>query len=234
MKKFIYPVLVVALALSACHKEFMPHSVALNSGNSGSIVMAPNANGPVGFVNNFNSQDSLTAIGLMNSNNLSTNGFVFYFYESYNALNQNNQAALFQVAEARQIRNGLPVFFEDITFGFENGKLNGPYPASQFIPGDIALDNKPSLSLDSVRAAFIKADNAGEAYNISIGDSTLVAQLGYYNLNIDQLASGGAPNYIKAWYVHTSSRGWPQGYIRDDNGTVLGFTPLTHSGPVTP
>jgi hypothetical protein len=228
MKKFVYPMFAL-LALAACKKEQMNG----NGSGNGSIIQAPNSNGPVGFVNTFNSKDSLTAIGLMNSNNLSTNGFAFYFYESYNALDQNNQMGLFQIAEARQIRNGLPVFSEDITFGFENGKLNGPYPSPQFIVGTITLDNKPTLSLQTLRDTFIKVDNAREVNNISIGDSTLVAQLGYYNLNIDEMSSGGTPNYIKAWYVHARYKGYPQGYFRDDNGAVIGFTPL-NSGSLAP
>src|ERR1700761_8397827 len=155
MRKLIYPMLAL-LALAACQKDQMPHKVVIGGG-SGSIIQAPNYNGPVGFVNNFNSQDSLTAIGLMNSNNLSTNGLVFYFYESYNAIGQDNQMGLFHIATARQIQNGLPIFREDVTYGFENGKLNGPAPQS--IAGTISLDNKAHLSLDNVRSIFVDTDN---------------------------------------------------------------------------
>lgn len=226
MKRSIYSLLAAMMMITACKKDDPI------KGN-GSIIRATSSAGPAGFVNNFNAQDSTTAIGLMNSNNISLNGLAFYFYESYNALGQDSQTGLFQIATARQIRNGLPVFFADLTYGFENGKLNGPLPASSFIIGTISLDNKPNLSLNDVRNIFIKADNANEANNISIGDSTLVAQLGYYNLNLDQPGTTGT-NYIKAWYVHARYRGWPQGYVRDDNGKVLAFRPLTHKGPVYP
>jgi hypothetical protein len=227
MKTFIYPLLAAVLMMAACKKEDTVRN------GSGSIIRAASSAGPAGFVNDFNAQDSTAAISLMNSNNISLNGFGFYFYESYNALDQNNQMGLYQIAEARQIRNGLPVFFADLTYGFENGKLNGPPPAPQYIIGTILLDNKPNLTLNDVRNSFIKADNAREASNISIGDSILVAQLGYYDLNLDQPGATGT-NYIKAWYVHTRYKGWPQGYVRDDNGNVLGLTPLTHKGPVHP
>ncbi|MBS1532043.1 MAG: hypothetical protein JSU01_17210 [Bacteroidetes bacterium] len=198
MKKLMYPLLFV-LALTACQKE----KLTKNSG-SGLIIRAPNSNGPVGFVNNFNSQDSLTSIGLMNSNSLSVDGLAFYFYESYNALDGNNQMGLFQIADARQIQNGLPIFFEDLTYGFENGNLNGPAPQS--VAGAITLDNKPHLSLENVRDIFVNTDNASEAAKISIEDSLLVAQLGYYDLNLDWLPSGKPHNYVKAWYVHTKAK----------------------------
>jgi hypothetical protein len=231
MKKIYYLALALLLT-AACKKEnAVTHS-------SGTIVLVQmQTTGTIGQKvngNNYSAQDSVIVTGLMKDNNLFTDGFVFYAYQSYDALDQNNQMGFYQLATAMQVRNGLPVFFEDITFGFENGKLNGPYPAPQFIAGNIALDNKPNLALQTLRDTFIKLDNAREAHSISIGDSTLVAQLGYYNLNINQLSVGGAPNYIKAWYVHPQHSSWPEGYFRDDNGSAISFQPLTRSGPVAP
>ncbi len=227
--KNIFYLFFALLLIAACKKETgVTH---LN----GTIMLAPGPN--IGYPfknNNYSAQDSGIVTGLMKDNNLSTDGFVFYTYQSYNALDQNNQMGFFQIATAMQVRNGLPVFFEDLTFGFENGKLYGPYPAPQFIVGNIALDNKPNMSLQILRDTFIKLDNEREAQNISIGDSTLVAQLGYYNLNINQMPVGGAPEYIKAWYVHPQHSSWPGGYFRDDNGTVIWFQPFTHSGPIVP
>jgi hypothetical protein len=231
MKKVYY--LVFALLLTTACKK----GNTVKPGN-GTIILAPTQ--AVGMRwqtisdDSFSADDSTTTIALMKANNLSTDGFLFYTYESYNALDQNNQMGYYQIAEAMQIRNGLPVFSEDITFAFENGKLNQPYPAPQLIVGNITLDNKPNLTLQTLRNDFIKVDNASEANNISIQDSTLVAQLGYYNLNINQQFSGGVSNYIKAWYVHPQHSSWPKGYFRDDNGSTLSFEPFTHSGPVNP
>jgi hypothetical protein len=227
MKK-INLILVALLALGACKKD--------NTANpsKGTITPATKIIGQSVPYPNFSAQDSLTALSLMKENNLSTEGFVFYSYESYNAIDQNNQVGFYQLATAVQVRNGLPVFFYDITFGFDNGKLVGPYPAPWFIAGTIALDNRPNLTLQALRDTFIKTDNAHEAYSISIGDSTLVSQLGYYNLNINQMAAGVAPDYIKAWYVHPQHSPWPQGYFRDDTGAPISFQPVTHSGPQAP
>ena len=222
--------ILILILFAACKK-------GVNSSGIGSIILnqSPTANSGATFVvPPFTSQDSLTVQQLMASNNLSTNGFAFYFYETYNALDQNNQMGFYQITEARQVRNGLPVFFEDITFPFENGKLNEPPPAVQFLVGSITLDNKPSLGLTTLRDIFINMDNANEARKIGIQDSTLVAQLGYYNLNINQQAAGGTPAYIKAWYVHPAHAAWPFGYFRDDSGAAINFQPYTHSGPVTP
>jgi hypothetical protein len=232
MKKIYLPIFVLLLA-AACKKE----NTAKKS-SSGTIIntqeqiMATVGQKFSGTV--YSEQDSITVAGLMKANNLSTDGLSFYEYQAYNALDQDNKMAYFQVTSAMQVRNSLPVFFEDIHLGFENGKLNGPYPAPQFIVGDITLDNKPKLALTVLRTAFIKLDDEKEAQHISIGDSTLVAQLGYYNLNISHWADGGAPNYIKAWYIHPQHSNWPNAYYRDDDGSVLGFQPLTKSGPVAP
>lgn len=234
MKKFIYPFIAAALTLAACKKE--TGLVSNKALGTGSIFQSQS---PDQFVmqsvsenRQFTSQDSLTALGLMNSNNLSTNGYLFYAYQYYNALNQNNQMALYQIALAEQIRNGLPIFFQDITFGFENGTLNGPPPTSPFLVDNISLDNNPTLSLRRLRDTFIKIDDLREGHDISIQDSTLVAQFGYYNTNLD------FPNlpvsFIKAWYVHPQHSDWPKGYFRDDNGTVFWFTPLTQNPPYHP
>lgn len=231
MKK-LYCLAFVVVLISACKKE---HAAVHPTGQ---IVRTA---GPVtsSFGHTFGgtvytAQDSATVAGLMKANNLSTDGFVFYTYQSYNALDENNKTGFFQLAEAMQVRNGLPVFFEDITFAFEDGKMRGPYPAPQFIAGNITLDNKPSLALSTLKDTFIKLDNEKEASNISIGDSTLVAQLGYYNLNINQRADGVATNYIKLWYIHPQHSSLPEGYIRDDNGTAISFKPLTRTGPIAP
>ncbi len=222
--------ILAVIIFAACKKE-------VNRSGYGTIVRNQSAtsnSGATFVVPTFTSQDSLTVQQLMASNKLSTDGFVFYFYETYNALDQNNQMGFYQIAEAKQIRNGLPVFFSDITFPFENGNFNEPPIASQFIVGTITLDNKPTLSLETLRNLFINTDNANEAQNISIQDSTLVAQLGYYNLNLNQSSPGGAPNYIKTWFVHPSHAAWPYGYFRDDSGATIYFRPYTHSGPATP
>jgi hypothetical protein len=235
MKKFIYPFLAAALALAGCQKE-KTAALANNSPGTGSIYQSqvpdPFVMQSVSEDRKFTLQDSLTALGLMSSNNLSTSGFLFYAYQYYNALNQNNQMALYQITLAQQIRNGLPIFFQDITLAFENGKLNQPLPTSPFLVNNISLDNKPSLSLQRLRDTFIKVDNLREGHDISIKDSTLVAQLGYYNTNLD--FSNLPANFIKAWYVHPQHSDWPKGYFRDDTGSVFWFTPLTQSGPIHP
>jgi len=228
----IYCLAFALLLTTACKKE------STNSLSNGTIIrISGQTTGAVGqtiYANKYPAQDSITVAGLMKANNLPIDGFVFYAYQSYNALNQNSQTAFYQIASAMQVRNSLPIFFENITFGFENGKLIGPYPAPQFIVGNIVLDNKPNLALQTLRDKFIKVDNGSEAHNISIGDSTLVAQLGYYNLNLTHLADSGAPDYVKAWYVHPQHSSWPEGYFRDDNGATISFKPLTHSGPIDP
>lgn len=224
--------LFTLLAITACKKENKTGPAA-----SGSIIwqqsLSANSGSYTGLAP-FTSQDSITVYGLMNSNNLPTNGFIFYRYESYNGPDPNNQLGFYQLATAEQVRNGLPVFSEDVTFSFENGKLAGGGPAPQLIAGNIALDDKPTLSLQNLRNAFIKEDNAEGVGSPSIQDSTLVAQLGYYNVNIGQLSTGGTPNYIKVWFVRPQHSAVPQGFFRDDNAAVISFTPVILGGPAIP
>jgi len=230
MKKFIYPLLASVLVLAACKKE--TGLVSNKALGTGSIFQSQL---PDRFVmqsvsedRQFTAQDSLTVLGLMSSNNLSANGYLLYAFQYYNALNQNNQMALYQTGFAEQIRNGLPVFFQEANFTFENGKLF-QQPASA---GNISLDNNPTLSLQRLRDSFIKADDYAEGHDITIQDSILVAQLGYYNTNLD--FSNLPANFIKAWYVHPKNSDWPKGYFRDDNGSAFIFTPLTQNPPYHP
>src|ERR1700760_3169448 len=100
MKRIYYLTLVLLMA-SACKKgnNVKPQT--------GAIMFAPTQ--AVGNSwqtisgDSFSIQDSTAAIGLMAANGLSTDGFLFYTYQSYNALDQNNQMGYYQIAEAMQI-----------------------------------------------------------------------------------------------------------------------------------
>ena len=174
--------------------------------------------------------DSVIVAGLMTNNNLPATNLVFYTYQTYNALDQQNQMADFQIAEAAYLQNGLPLFFYDETYGFENGVLNGPSPLSS---QTVSLDTRPTLNLQMLKDSFLVQDQRIE-YNKNIAaglkDSCLVAVFGYYNLNIDY--SNEAADFVKAWYVHPQNSQWPQGYFRDDNGAVILFKPLSSNGNV--
>ena len=79
MKKIYY--LAFALLLTAaCKKE---HTNLAN----GTIVrvsgQTTTITGQTIYVNKYPSQDSITVAGLMKANNLPTDGFVFYAYQSY-------------------------------------------------------------------------------------------------------------------------------------------------------
>ena len=223
MKKIIYPLLLLT-GLSACKKESKNQ---FSTTGSGDIIQDQSIVTNSGFAAKFepfNGQDSTIMFGLMSSNKLSRSGYVFYEYQSYTTIGQG--AAFVQIGLAKQVSNGLPVFFSDVEFAFDNGILSGPAPWSV---GSINLDTKSNLTLQNLRNIFIKTDNASEAYPIGIPDSTLVAQFGYYNIS-----QGNTPNYIKAWFVHPHHWPWPLGYFRDDNAAPLFLEPLTHSGALNP
>ena len=215
MKKLVYLSLGI-LALASCKKA------ALKVAENGCIsqIATPRLTGT----------DSITVAGLMKSNNLSTNNLVFYAYQTYNALDQQNQMGDFQIADATYTQNGLPLFFYEEDFGFENGVLNGPAPVNT---QTVNLDANPTLSLQRLRDSFLYQDKSVEynpAIALGLKDSCLSAEFGYYNLNIDYPQKGVA--IVKAWYVHPKNSQWPQGYFRDDTGGAILFRPLTTAGNV--
>src|ERR1700761_9122985 len=103
MKKLFYPLLVVAL-LASCKKT------AKKISDNGCISQVA--------VNHLSGADSVTVAGLMKSNNLPTTNLAFYTYQTYNALDGQNQMGDFQIAEAWYFQNGLPLFFYDETYAF--------------------------------------------------------------------------------------------------------------------
>src|SRR5580698_2006666 len=102
MKK-VYLLGFAILLAAACKKQNntapVTPTVTRTSTSTGTIT------NPTVYGDGFSAQDSTIAYGLMTSNNLSTTGFVFYQYQAYNALDQDNQMAYFQLATAKQVRN---------------------------------------------------------------------------------------------------------------------------------
>lgn len=241
MRKLWYCLLSMVLILAACQKEKV--HIPVNNTATNNDQGATGINGtPIGdntgtIVQDESSgtltkQDSAAVAGLISSNNLSVAGLAVYGYQTYNAYNQNNIMTDYQLVATAQIVNGLPVFFHDITIVFEDGKFQGPLPSAPYMVGSIALDNKPNLSIDSVRSIFIRTDNAREAQPIDVEGLTITAQLGYYDLNTGFPDKG--IDFVKAWLVQPKGGGWPMAYIRDDTQEILQFRALTHSGPQAP
>jgi hypothetical protein len=213
--KYIPLMLFALVVITSCKKE-TKHAVV----SYGCISRIPTSSLSAG--------DSITVAGLMKTNNLSTNNLAFYEYQTYEALDENNKEGDFQIALAVQLKNGLPVFFYDITFAFEKGILDEPI--SYIAGNDIntSLDNKPTINLQTLRDSFLtmdKREEANGAVAASLNDSCLVAQFGYYDINIDFPGKGA--EYLKAWYVHPKNSNWPQGYFRDDTGGALLFKSIT-------
>jgi hypothetical protein len=214
MKKLIY-FLLAAVVISSCKKA--PATIAAN----GCISQVP--------VTRLSAADSATVAGLMKNNNLPTAGLAFNAYQFYTT-GTGTQQTLVQIATASQIRNNLPLFLYDVTYGFNNGLTDNDIPA---LAGNISLDTKATLPLQTLRDSFLYVDK-GMEYNPSVAlglkDSCLVAVFGYYDLNVDFPQKG--TDFIKAWYVHPKNSEWPQGYFRDDTGAALLFKPLSSSGEV--
>jgi len=163
--------------------------------------------------------DNATIQTLLNNNNLSGKNQVFLYYTSYSAQNQQNQDVLYQSAGSIQVRNGLPIFYGDLYYSFQNGVLEGISGKSY---GAVSLDTKPSQTLPVLNQLFITEAVNKQGINASYKDSCYVAQFGYYDLNRTSITDT-TTSFVKAWEVHPAHSPFPQCYIRDDNGGTLYF-----------
>jgi hypothetical protein len=204
--KRIYYLFILLIAFSACKKT------AVNA-DLGCISQPPLQRLPTAQYD--------TVLLLLKNNNISAVNQVFYQYQSSTPLGHLNTDTLYQTTTATQTANGLPIFFGDLFYGFENGKL---ISASGTVITNINLDTKSTLKLPAMRQEFLADADAFDETKVPFQDSCLVAQFGYYNLNLE--TPGIAPNFIKAWQVTPAHTGYPIAYIRDDNGKSILFKHL--------
>ena len=210
MKKIIYT-FVALLLVGSCKKNNI--SKTSDNGCISQLTTFPS----------LSTSDSITVAGLLKNNNLSSNNQVFYVYQSYNALNQQNQNSFFQLVKATQVQHGLPLFFCDLTYGFINGVSDG---SSGILYSDIKLGTKPFLTLQVLRQLFLTEATRLDQLAVPFQDTCLVAQLGYYNTNLE--SPDTTVNFIRAWEVRPKYSQFPRGYFRDDNGILIAFFPLTN------
>ncbi len=162
--------------------------------------------------------DNATALALLQKNNIPTNNQVFSVYTSYEATNPGEPDILYQFVTATQVKNGLPLFFENITYTFTNGTMyaiNG----TQYAGFD--LNASPTKNLPELKQLFINEAVTKQGFNASFKDSCLVAQFGYIDANLNTNIT--TPNFVKAWEVRPAHSLYPQVYVRDDNGATVYF-----------
>jgi hypothetical protein len=207
MKKLYY-LSFILIAFTACKKNDLP-------GDNGCISQVKQVNFGI------KSSDSVTAFSLLKQNGIAYNNLQLSFVE-FDTVKTGVNPGIFQNVFAVQNINGLPVLSSHIWYQFKNNALQST-TGTRYNSGGVFGGS--SLSLAQLRELFLNAAAKNNAA-VSFKDSCLVAQFGYYDLNVN---TGGAPNFVKAWSVTPRDyNAYPQVFFRDDNGATI----LYGGGPV--
>jgi hypothetical protein len=200
--KMIYLILFALAALTSCKKD-----------NSEIGCLSQST-----AITTVSASDNATVLALLQKNNIPTNNQIFSNYTSYEASNPGVPDILYQIVTATQVKNGLPLFFENLIYTFTNGAtyaINGKQYTS------IDLDASSNKKLPELKQLFINEVVTKQGFNASFKDSCLVAQFGYIDAN--QNTNNTTPNFVKAWEVKPAHSLYPQVYVRDDNGATIYF-----------
>jgi hypothetical protein len=201
MKKVSLVVLTLALLVSC--KKGSTEAGCLSQTTAVPMVSAP---------------DNATVLALMQKNNITTSSQIFSIYTSYEATNPGATDILYQFVTATQVKNGLPLFYENLIYTFANGTIyatNGtPYT-------NFDLDATSTKQLSELKQLFINEAVTKQGLNAAFKDSCLVVQFGYIDANLNTNIT--TPNFVKAWEIKPAHSLYPQVYVRDDNGATVYF-----------
>jgi len=199
--KNVFLILFVAVLLASCKKSDLP-------GDNGCISQVKRINFGI------KSSDSVTAIALLKQNGIAYSDLQLSFV-AFDTVKTGPNTGIYQNVFADQIINGLPILSEHIWYQFENSAIQSTTGTRY---SSAAPSGGSALSLPQLRELFLNAAAKNNAA-VSFKDSCLVAQFGYYDLNV---TSGGAPNLVKAWSVtQRNYNAYPRVFFRDDNGATI-------------
>jgi hypothetical protein len=203
MKK-IYLITFIALAFAACKKnDQLP-------GDSGCITQIKRQNFDI------KNTDSVTAIQLLKQNNIPYNDVQLEYFSSYNIPTGESNPGTYQSVFVIQQINGLPILSSEIWYQFTNSILQ---TTSGIRYNEINLSNSSSLQLTQLRAAYLaEVTKNNSTIATQLKDSCLVAQFGYYDLNVDV---NSTPNFVKAWLVKPQHSVYPQVTLQDGSGKTI-------------
>jgi hypothetical protein len=169
--------------------------------------------------------DSLAAVALLKQNNIPYDNVDFEYVSSYSVGDTAHYTSVFFIQEI----NGLPIISGDFWYQFKNNVLqtvNGKKYSG------VPLDTHSKLTLPQLRQLFLKAvaqykygPNVVSETPVSINDSCVVAEFGYYDLNT--YTKDAPANFVKAWSVSPTPGSFPQALFRDDNGALI-----VYHGPI--
>lgn len=208
MKK-LYLIAIALTTVAACKKT------GTLPGDSGCISQIKRQNFGV------TASDSIAAIQLLKQNNLPTNDLVLEYVHN-DTITYATPTYINQHVFGVQYINGLAILSYDFGYTFKNGVFTGVTGARY---SGVNLDTHPTLHLPQLRALYISeiTKNKGSDIAAAFKDSCVVAQFGYYDLNVDfnVLTNDHTPNFVKAWSVKPKHAPYPQIVFRDDNGKTI-------------
>jgi hypothetical protein len=200
----IYFVLFIVLAFASCKKnDQLP-------GKGGCVTQIKRENFGI------KSADSVTAIQLLKRNNIPYNDIQLEYFSSYDVPNGASNAGSYQSVSVIQQINGLPILSGEIGYQFTDSVLQ---TTSGTRYTEINLSTTSTLQLTQLRAAYLAevTKNSSTTAN-QLKDSCLVAQFGYYDLNVDV---NNTPNFVKAWLVKPIHSPYPQVTLQDGSSKTI-------------
>jgi hypothetical protein len=166
-----------------------------------------------------NGADSLAAVSLLKKNNIAYSNLAYDRIILNDTIKNvtTGAASVYQHIFALQYFNGLPLFFSDLGFHFNEGVFQSSTGARY---NSINLNTVAVLPLQQVRRLFL-AETSRNGLTATMKDSCLSAEFGYYNLGNGINNSG--TNFVKAWFVTPQNSIYPQALIQDGTGNILYF-----------
>ena len=169
--------------------------------------------------------DSIAAVQLLKQNNLPTNDLAFEYISLHDTLTINGSSNVYQYIFAVQYLNGLPVLSYDFGYTFKAGVFQEVTGARY---NGVSLNTHATQSLPRLRGLYISeiGKNKGSVAAAAFKDSCVVAEFGYYDLNVDVtvVKNDHAPNFVKAWSITPAHSSYPQVILRDDNGATINYS----------
>ena len=163
-------------------------------------------------------QDSTKAADLFKKNNMSPDNLVFTRLMFHDTISNSQGTTVYQHLFAVQYFNGLPVLFTEAGYHFRD-EVYWTEIGTVYQQNQAPSDTRPVLTLPQMRALFMNQVNK-DGYMTTLKDSCLVAEHGYYDLNVG--ISYSTPKLVKAWAVTPAHSSYPQAVFRDDkDGTLI-------------
>ena len=209
--KQLYYLLFVLIVFSSCQKS----GVAIDNGCISQIKRQGFGVIPA---------DSNAAVQLLIQNHLPTNDLQFEYIRLHDTVTINGNTDVYQYIFAIEYLNGLPVLSYDFGYTFKNGVFQQVTGARYTA---ITLNTHPAQTLPRLRKLYMAEVNKNGTSVVNIKDSCLVAQFGYYDLNVNfnVINNDHSANFIKAWRVTPKHSLYPQALFRDDNGQLIAYYP---------